>query len=33
MWETRNRPIMELKNVKNNDFKIVKKKLLLRKKN
>lgn len=25
MWETRNRPIMELKNVKNHDFKIVKK--------
>ena len=32
MWETRNRPIMELKNVKNNDFKIVKKITLKKKK-
>ena len=32
MWETRNRPIMELKNVKNHDFKIVKKITLKKKK-
>ena len=32
MWETRNRPIMELKNVKNHDFKIVKKITIKRRK-